>query len=292
MTASVVTLVLSGGGAKTAAHLGASRALAEAGLAPARYVATSMGAVIAAGLAAGIDHRMLLERLTEVGRRGIVRDRLAPLAGLFAGALLRPRPFRRAVETLVPARRFAELRVPLTVSVVDLDTGELLLYGAGGEDAPLIDVLCASCALPLNFPPVPLAGRRCGDGGLRGVLPLEAAARLAVTENVVAVDVGPGLDAVGGEPVGSPPLVRAHDEAMGTLMAAHTAAQLAAWRGSPERPPLLYVRPGVKRNATFQVERMRRYAEDGYHAARAAIAGALPAAGTDAPLTGTSFGAN
>ncbi len=292
MRASVVALVLSGGGAKTAAHLGVSRALAEAGLAPARYVATSMGAVIAAGLAAGADHEMLLERLTEVGRRGIVRDRLAPLAGLFAGALLRPRPFRRAVETLVPARRFAELRVPLTVSVVDLDTGELLLFGAGGEDAPLIDVLCASCALPLYFPPVPLAGRRCGDGGLRGVLPLEAAARLAVTENVVAVDVGPGLDAVGGQPVGSPPLVRAHDEAVGTLMAAHTAAQLAAWRGAPERPPLLYVRPAVERNATFQVERMRRYADDGYRAARAAITGARPAAATDAPLTGTSFGAN
>jgi NTE family protein len=292
MTASVVALVLSGGGAKTAAHLGASRALAEAGLAPARYVATSMGAVIAAGLAAGMDHGMLLERLTEVGRRGVVRNRLAPLAGLFAGALLRPRPFRRAVEALVPARRFAELGVPLTVSVVDLDTGELLLYGAGGEDAPLIDVLCASCALPLYFPPVPLAGRRCGDGGLRGVLPLEAAARLALTENVVAVDVGPGLDAVGGEPVGLPPLLRAHDEVVGTLMAAHTAAQLAAWRGAPERPPLLYVRPGVERNATFQVERMRRYAEDGYHAARAAIAGALPAAAVEAPLTGTSFGAN
>jgi NTE family protein len=292
MTGPVVALVLSGGGAKTAAHLGVSRALAEAGLAPARYVATSMGAVIAAGLAAGMDEGMLLERLTEVGRRGIVRDRLAPLSGLFARALLRAGPFRRAIETLIPARRFAELRVPLTVSVVDLDTGELLLFGAGGEDAPLIDVLCASCALPLYFPPVPLAGRRCGDGGLRGVLPLEAAARLAVAENVVAVDVGPGLDAVGGEPVASPPVVRAHDEAVGTLMAAHTAAQLAAWRGAPERPPLLYVRPAVERNATFQVERMRRSADDGYHAARVAIAGALPAAATDAPLTGTSFGAN
>ena len=272
MTVPAVAVVLSGGGAKTTAHLGAARALAEAGLAPARYVATSMGAVIAAGLAAGMEHATMLQRLTEVGRRGIVRDPLAPVAGMFARSLLRPGPFRRVIEELVPVRGFAELRVPLTVSVVDLDTGELLLFGAGGDDAPLIDVLCASCALPLYFPPVKLAGRRCGDGGLRGVLPLEAAARV-VLEPVVAVDVGPGLDLVAGEPVAPPPpLVRAHDDAVGTLMAAHTAAQLAVWRADPGRPPLAYVRPRVERNATFQLERMRRYAEDGYQAVRAALA--------------------
>jgi hypothetical protein len=76
-----------------------------------------------------------------------------------------------------------------------------------------------------------------------------------------------------------PPVVRAHDEAVGTLMAANTAAQLAAWRATDGRPPLVYVRPRVERNATFQVDRMRQYAEDGYQATRA-------------HLTGTPFGAN
>src|SRR4051812_33350134 len=46
-------VVLSGGGAKTAAHLGACRALKEAGFEPTWYVATSMGAVIAAGVGRG-----------------------------------------------------------------------------------------------------------------------------------------------------------------------------------------------------------------------------------------------
>ncbi|MGH7527394.1 MAG: patatin-like phospholipase family protein [Gemmatimonadales bacterium] len=173
MTPTGVTLVLSGGGVKTAAHLGASRALREAELAPVRYLATSMGAVIAAGLAAGVAEEALLDRLAEVGRRGIVRDPLAPVTGLFLRSLLKPAPLRRAIEALVPARSFAELSVPLTVCVVDLDTSELLLFGAGGRDAPLLDVLCATCALPLYFPAEMLAGRRCGDGGLRGPLPLE-----------------------------------------------------------------------------------------------------------------------
>ena len=273
MSTSGVTVVLSGGGAKTAAHLGAYRAVVEGGFAARRFVATSMGAVIAAGLAGGGREDQLLERLTEVGSRGIVREPLAAVSGLFARSLLRPAPLRRAIESLVPARRFAELTVPLTVSVVDLDSGELLLFGAGGEDAALIDVLCASCALPLYFPPAALGGRRCGDGGLRGVLPLEAAARIAA-EPVVAVDVGPGFDAVvGGAAAPGPPMVRAHDEAVGTLMAAHTAAQLARWRADSAMPPLLYVRPRVERNATFRVERMRQYAADGHAAARAALAG-------------------
>ena len=268
MNGQPVGLVLSGGGAKTAAHVGAARALAEAGLAPARYVATSMGAVIAAALAAGADHGVLLDRLAEAGRRGVVRDPVALVAGLYGQALLRPAPLRQAIESLVPVRRFGDLPVPLTVCVVDLDSGELLLYGAGGADAPVVDVLCASCALPVYFPARTLDGRRCGDGGLRGVLPLEAASRLC-REPVIAVDVGPGFDMASPGPAApAPRLVRAHDDAVATLMAAHTAAQLALWRADPGRPPLLYVRPKVERNATFKVDRVRQYADDGYGAAR------------------------
>lgn len=272
MSAAGVTLVLSGGGAKTAAHVGAARAVEEAGLIPVRYVATSMGAVIAAALAGGADREPLLVRLADVGRAGVVRDPLALVSGLFARSLLRAAPFRRAVEQIVPARRFAELSVPVTVSVVDLDTGELLLFGAGGDDAPLVDVLCASCALPLYFPAEMLAGRRCGDGGLRGPLPLDVAARLG-TERVVAVDVGPGFD-VPSAPGSAPPVVRAHDDAIGALMAHATAAQLALWRADPGRPPLVYVRPRVERDATFRVDLVRRYAEEGYRAAREALAAA------------------
>jgi NTE family protein len=278
VTGRPVAVVLSGGGAKTAAHLGAVRALVELGLRPVHYVATSMGAVIAAALASGAAPDELLARLAAAGPSALVRNGAALVAGLYARSLLRPAPFRRAVEALVPARRFTDLRVSLTVSVVDLDTAELLLFGAGGADAPLIDVLCASCALPLYFPAAILTGRRCGDGGLGGVLPLRAAVRV-VAKPVVAVDVGPGFDTPAGAPPRVPAMVQAHDEAVGALMAAHTAAQLEAWRAEPSRPPLAYIRPRIERNATFQVDRVRRYADDGYQAARA-------------HLTTISFGAN
>jgi len=271
LTVRPAALVLSGGGAKTAAHLGACRALREAGFEPAWYVATSMGAVVAAGLASGLGNDELLERMAEVGPRGVVRDPLAPVAGLFLKSLLKPGPLRAAIEALVPARRFSDLSVPLTVTAVDLDTGELVLFGAGATNAPLVDVLCASCALPMYYPAVVLNGRRFGDGGLRGVVPLEPAAELDV-ELVLAVDVGPGFDLPPPPELSRiPPMVRAHDDAVGILMAANSESQLALWRADPRRPPLVYVRPRVERDATFRVDRVREYANEGRRAAREAL---------------------
>jgi NTE family protein len=271
LTARPAALVLSGGGAKTAAHLGACRALKEAGFEPAWYVATSMGAVVAAGLASGVGSDELLERMADAGPRGVVRNPLAPLAGLFLRSLLKPAPLRRAIEAIVPARRFSDLSVPLTVTAVDLDTGELVLFGAGATNAPLVDVLCASCALPLYYPPVVVNGRRFGDGGLRAVVPLEPAAELDV-ELVLAVDVGPGFDLPApAESSRVPALVRAHDDSVGILMAANSQSQLALWRADPARPPLVYVRPRVERDATFRVERVREYANEGRRAAREAL---------------------
>jgi NTE family protein len=230
-----------------------------------------MGAVMAAGLASGVGGDELLERMAEVGPRCVARDPLTPVAGLYLRSLLKPAPLRAAIESLVPARRFSDLSVPLTVTAVDLDTGELVLFGAGATNAPLVDVLCASCALPFYYPPVVLNGRRYGDGGLRAVVPLEPAASLEV-EVVIAVDVGPGFDlSTPTELSRVPPMVRAHDDAVGILMAANTLSQLALWQTDAGRPPLVYVRPKVERNATFRLDRVREYAHEGRRATREAL---------------------
>lgn len=265
-----VVAALSGGGAKAAAHVGAVRALTEAGLAPTRYVGTSMGAVIGAGFAAGLTPADLLARLAEAGQMGIVRSIFAPLGGLYLASLMRPEPLRRAIEWLLPAKRFADLALPLTVTATDLDSGELVLFGDGGSDVPLIDALMASSALPLFFPAVTIEGRRYGDGGLRGVVPLEPAAQGSV-DLIAAVDIGPGFDELATAPSSYPSLVRAHNDATGILMAANTALQLQLWRSDPTRPRLLYVRPAVERHATFRVDRAEAYAAEGYRATREAL---------------------
>jgi NTE family protein len=273
MTLPGVVLLLSGGGAKAASHIGAFRALTEVGIRPARVIGTSMGAVIGACIGAGLEPEEILRRLVHVGSKGIVRSLLAPWGGLWLDGLLRSDALHAAIAELVPARTFTELRVPLTVTATDLDSGALVPLGEGGEPVPLIDALHASCALPVFYPPVPLVGKRLGDGGLRGVVPFEAAAGVPA-ELVVAIDIGPGFDTpLDRPPSRYPALVARHNDATGILMAANTAAGLALWRAEPSRPPLLYVRPRVERDATFRVDRAEAYAEEGYRATRTALDG-------------------
>jgi NTE family protein len=270
--ASKVTLVLSGGGAKAVADLGAARALAEAGLAPTRYVGTSMGAVMGALLAAGLTPAESQARLEHAGGGSIGRPALGSmLRGVFARSVLRGEQVPEFLERVVPVRRFADLKVPLTVTAVDLDSGALLLMGDGGLDVPLVTALAASCALPIYFPPVVINGRRYGDGGLRAVVPLEVAAAWP-TDLVVAVDTGSGFDEAPAPGPRAPALIAAHDDATRILMAEQTRSALALWRATPGRPPLVYVRPPVERGATFRADQIRRYAEAGYVAARAALA--------------------
>lgn len=269
-----VALVCGGGGAKAAAHVGALRAMEEAGLAPTRFYGTSMGSVFAALFAGGATSTEALERIAAFGPGVIKAEPFAFLKGLWARSLLKAGPFRAALGALIPQRRFADLRYPLTVTAVALDTGELVLFGAGGRDVPLLDALYASCALPVFLPPGEIDGRRYADGGLRCVLPLEPAAQ-ADARLVVAVDVGPGFDEIAqvGPPRELPPLVDLHNETMGILMAGQTVAALALWRATPGRPPLVYVRPATRRGSTFKVDQVRSYVEQGHIATRAALAG-------------------
>lgn len=267
-----VTAVLSGGGVKAAAHLGVLRALEAGGIVPTRYVGTSMGAVIACGLAAGQSAAAVEAQLLAVEDRDVFRlDRRALLLGMFARSLFKPEPFRQTLERLLPAQRFAELSLPLSVTTTDLDSGAQVVFGAGGEDAPLLDVLCASCALPLYFPPVTLGGRRLADGGLRSVVPLGVAARFPA-DLVVAIDVSFGFDAPDPETaVRTPALLKLQGEAQRALMASNTATEHELWQRTPGRPPLLWIRPRVRRGETFATEQLHWYLEEGARAGTEAL---------------------
>ena len=268
-----VTVVLSGGGAKAAAHLGALEVLAQAGIIPTRLVGTSMGAVIGAGLAAGLSIAEVLGRLRAIRRDDVASlERTALLKGVFAHALFRGERLKATLERLLPVTRFGDLKLPLSVTTADLDSGELVLFGAGGLDAPVAEALYASSALPVLYPPAEIGGRRLADGGLRAVLPLEVAARFPA-DLVVGIDVGPGLDAAPvpeGKP--APALIRAHNDGQFVLMAANTRLALELWRRSPELPPLLYVRPAIRRGETFAIERLGEYVAAGRAAASQALA--------------------
>ena len=293
---SKVVLVLSGGGAKALAHAGAFRALEQANLVPSHIVATSMGAVVGAALGAGMPFDQIRRRAMGIRRRDVAPfDPLILVMGLFARSLFPASALRKAIARIVPKTRFEYLRIPLTVTATDLDSGELLLLGGPerrgsrpeddrrGRDIELEDALYASCALPLYFPPLEADGRRLGDGGLRAVLPLAPALELEKDADLfVAVNVGPGFDERGPSTNGDQPqppdapvpakiprVVRMHGEAMRIMMAEQTERALADW--PKQAPRLVYVRAVAEREATFAVDRVQEYVEMGYQATKKAL---------------------
>jgi len=281
---SKVVLVLSGGGAKAIAHAGAFHALEQADLVPSHIVATSMGSVIGAALASGTPFDEVRQRAMGLRQKDIAPfDPKLLVLGLFARSLFPAMGLRRAIARIVPNARFEDLRIPLTATAVDVDSGELLLLGGPkraseldrhGRDIALGDALYASCALPLYFPPLEADGRRLADGGLRAVLPLEAARALVPDADLfVAVDVGPGFDergAVGDGPRPRiPNVIRTHGEALRIMMADQTQRVIAEW--PKDGPRLVYVRAVAEGEATFAVDRVQEHVEMGYQATKKAL---------------------
>jgi len=272
-----VVAVLSGGGAKAIAHVGAWKAIREAGGELTHIVATSMGAVIGAALAAGASADEVAMAARSLSRKDVAPlDAASLLKGVFASHILKADGLRRTVARFVPAQSFAQLKIPLTVTATDLDSGELVLFGALGQDVPLHDALYASCALPLYYPPARLDGRRLADGGLRAVLPLAPAQRIPA-DLVVAVHVGPGFDEVlpPDRRTAIPALIRAHGEAERIMMAAQAERAIVEWPRDAAK--LVVVRPVAEREATFAVGEMDRYLEAGYREAKRALGDTLDA---------------
>lgn len=267
-----LAVVFGGGGVKAAAHAGAWRAILEAGLTPRHVFGTSMGAVIGACFAASLTVEQLAVRMGSITQASVAQPRkLAAVRGLSIPSLFFQEPLRATIAAMVPVTSFAELRIPLTVTAVDIDTGVLHLFGNGGVNVPLIDALVASCSLPVFYPPVVIDGHRMVDGGLRAVLPLAPAAESGA-DLVIAVNTGPGFDEAGEPAAGMPPLLAAHNDATGILMATSTQQELELWKATPGRPPLIYVRPRVDKHVTFRVDLAGKYLDEGYRATREELA--------------------
>lgn len=263
-----VAVVLSGGGAKTAAHVGALKALEEWQLAPSRYVGTSMGAVVAACFASALGYDEILKRVVGITRRDVAVPAAGALLGPFGRTVLRAAPLVQTIGRLVPARTFEELTCPLTVSATDAESGDLVLFGAGGRsDVSLHQALYASCALPMYYPPAVIDGRSYMDGGIRAVLPLGIAAA-EHPDLVYAVYAGPSLRQRTPVPPDRLRVLGAHDNAVRILMAAQADAEVEAW---DDRVPLVLVRPVLDARATFAVDNATRYVEEGYRAAVEAL---------------------
>lgn len=155
-------LALSGGGARGFAHVGALKALEEAGMKPDVIAGVSAGAVAAVMYAAGVPLDEMLSLFTSTKFTDFARPSLIHGDGMFS--LMR---FKQFIEEATGIDRLENLRIPTYVGVTDLDHGEPAEFHEG----PLGERVVASCSIPIVFSPVEIDGIHYVDGGVLRNLP-------------------------------------------------------------------------------------------------------------------------
>ena len=205
-------LVLSGGGARGAAHVGVLRELEAAHVRIDAIAGTSMGAVVGGLYASGVplddieklfrstdweeafrdraprsdlgfrrkqDDREFLVRVP-LGVRG---TRLVLPQGLVQGQKLLA-TLRHMTLPVAAVTDFDRLPIPFRAMATDIVSGE----GVPLQRGDLAQSLRASLSAPAVFSPVDLDGRLLVDGGLTANLPVDLARQMGV-DRLIVVDV-------------------------------------------------------------------------------------------------------
>ncbi len=270
-----VVLVLGGGGIKGLAHVGAWRAIREAGIEISEIVGTSIGGLVGAALSGGDSFDQLQEKAIALKRPNLVTvNRWAVLLnGIRQQSVFRGDVFGEYVKRVLPVDSFDALQIPLSMNAVDLGTGETVWLGHGGDSSVSISTaVAASCALPVFYPPVEVNGRLLVDGGVNDNLPIEFAATRGA-DRIIAIDVGAGGHRDGHEIAGQG-IVAIHHRVVEIMGYPRKLERLEAWSG----PPLIYVRPRIEEYSTFEFSKTEYFMEEGYRATKEALSsGAKPA---------------
>lgn len=209
-----VGLVLSGGGAKGLAHVGALKVIEAAGLRIDYIGGTSMGAIVGALYASGYSASQLDSLLTHTDLASLIQDELPRSAKTFYEkedseryALTLPfDDFRisfpealsggqniynelvRALYHVKDVSDFRKLPIPFYCIATDVETGEEILM----EEGYLPEAIMASGTLPSLFEPTEVNGRLLIDGGVLNNFPVDEMREKGM-EVVIGVDVQHGL---------------------------------------------------------------------------------------------------
>lgn len=207
-----IGLVLGGGGAKGAAHIGVLRVLDEMRVPVDCVTGTSMGALVGGTFASGmppeeIEKEVLAINWSKtVGTEGL-RDRTPihrKLAGITytntldlaikdgslktASGLLKTQDIEDVIRGLVADARytkdFDDLPIPFRAVATDMLAGEMVVLDRGD----LSVAMRASMAVPGAFSPVNIDDRVLSDGGMTRNLPVDIARNLCA-EVVIAVSL-------------------------------------------------------------------------------------------------------
>jgi NTE family protein len=171
-------IAFGGGGVRGFMHLGALRALDEAGIRAEVVTGTSAGAIAAALYASGLSHQDIESRLMSVSEFELL-DLVFSRQGALNG-----RALAAWVREVTGGRAMRALPVALGVVVTDLVEGRALLVVEGDPG----EAVQASASVPGTVMPVESGNATYVDGGVLTVLPIRFA-RAMGADLVIAIDI-------------------------------------------------------------------------------------------------------
>lgn len=208
-----IGLVLSGGGARGAAHVGVLQALKEMHIPIHAVAGTSMGAIVGGLYASGIEPEDLEALVGDIDWQDAFSDRSARTTRTFrrrqddlgylikfdvgfnGGEIQLPKGLIQGQklglilrEQTLPVshiNNFDDLPTPYRAVAADLADGASVVL----ESGDLVAAMRASMAAPGVFAPVEVDGRILVDGGIAKNIPIDVGRAMGV-DIVIAVDVG------------------------------------------------------------------------------------------------------
>jgi NTE family protein len=214
--ASCIGLVLGGGGARGAAHIGVLKVLERERVPICRIAGTSMGSVVGGLYASGYSPAEIEAILASIDWKDVLNDDppredfpmrrkndtlrylMNARLGVRDGAIQFPRGVIQGQKLLLLLRRltlhtwqtpdFDRLPIPFRAIATDIVSGEQVIFDQGD----LALAIRASMSVPAAFAPMRIDGRLMVDGGIVNNVPIDVAYAMGA-DRVIAVDVGATL---------------------------------------------------------------------------------------------------
>lgn len=282
-----VGLVLSGGGARGFAHIGAIRALLEAGIPIDKVGGSSMGSIVAAMTALRWDYETMMR---QAGAFNYRMDYTFPAVALTSG-----RNITQQMKTHFGERKIEDLWISFFCVSTDLISSRQRVHHQG----PLWKYVRASMSVPGLFPPVIEGSRFLVDGAVFNNIPVDVMRKQDDVGPLIAFDVGAPVDLetetqIDGNFSGWQALVRkfgpaAHRPALPSV----TKTLIASWliksdeaQESMKNLADYYVRFPMQDFGLLDFDQVTRIAERGYRYANQKIDEWRRAGSTDLPLNG------
>ncbi|NOY36699.1 MAG: patatin-like phospholipase family protein [Chlorobi bacterium] len=175
-------LILSGGGARGFAHLGAIKALEEHQIIPGIVSGVSAGAIVGAFYADGYSPEEILEMFVEKRIFSLIRFSV-PRNGF-----LKMPGIRELIQHYLRAKTFKELSKPLVITVSNLNLGKVEYLTSG----KLQDAIIASSSIPVLFEPHRIGEYDYIDGGVFDVLPVKPIQEQC--HKLIGININPHYD--------------------------------------------------------------------------------------------------